>query len=241
MTSFMTHRFQAICRPLMLLVAAGLPWGCVTTAPPAPVIAPASPLMIEAPVPVRPAAGSLWQDSATLNDMFANVKARQVGDIVTVRIVESASASNKATTSAGRESSISGTVSNFFNLEKKFPSTRDTFNPFGSVEASLENDFDGSGETKRSGDLTGYVSARVTGITANGNLMIAGFREVTVNNEQQLISLTGVVRPKDVTPDNVVLSTYVADARIVYSGTGIINDKQRPGWLARTLDQVWPF
>ena len=64
------------------------------------------------------------------------------------------------------------------------------------------------------------MSARVTGIAANGNLMIAGFREVTVNNEQQLIALTGVVRPKDVTPDNVVLSTYVADARIAYSGAG---------------------
>ena len=89
-------------------------------------------------------------------------------------------------------------------------------------------------ETKRSGAVTAYVSARVTGISSNGNLMIAGFREVTVNNEQQVITLTGVVRPKDITPDNVVLSTYVADARIVYSGTGVINDKQRPGWLART-------
>ncbi|MBI9085917.1 MAG: flagellar basal body L-ring protein FlgH [Desulfobacterales bacterium] len=240
MKSSLANRFRAICRPLVLLAAAGLPWGCVTTGP-APVVVPPSMVEVPAPAPAPPAEGSLWQDSAPLNDMFANVKARQVGDIVTVRIVESASASNKATTSAGRKSSISGGIESFFNLEKKFPSTRDTLSPFGSVAASLSNDFDGDGETTRSGDLTAYVSARVTGITANGNLMIAGFREVTVNNEQQLISLTGVVRPKDVTPDNVVLSTYVADARIVYSGTGIVNDKQRPGWLARTLDQVWPF
>lgn len=228
---------------LVFLAVAGLLCaGCMTTAPvpdtsayPGPVAA-APP-----PAPAPTAEGALWQDGAVFNDMFSNVKARRVGDIVTVRIVESSSASNKATTSTARDSSVSGQIESFFGYENKFPDSRDSFNPFGQVKAGLTNDFEGDGETTRSGDLTGYVSARVTGITASGNLMIAGFREVTVNNEQQIISLTGVVRPKDITPENVVLSTYVADARIVYSGAGIINDKQRPGWLARTLDQVWPF
>jgi flagellar L-ring protein FlgH len=232
--------FPSLWIPVFLVTAAAISTGCMATGRAvSPMPSPMPDMALPAPPP--PTEGSLWQDGAALNDMFTNVKARRIGDIVTVRIVESSSASNKATTSTGRESSISGGVSNFFGIENKFPGSRDTFNPFGSVKAALANDFDGSGETRRSGDLTAYVSARVTGITANGNLMIAGFRQVTINHEQQVITLTGVVRPKDVSPENVVLSTYVADARIAYSGAGIVNDKQRPGWLARGLDHVWPF
>lgn len=75
----------------------------------------------------------------------------------------------------------------------------------------------------------------------NGNLKIKGTREVTVNNEKQLITLSGIIRSRDISPDNIVLSTYISDAMIAYSGDGIVNERQRPGWLARILDVVWPF
>jgi len=185
--------------------------------------------------------GSLWQADTQLTSLYGDFKARRVGDIVTIHIVESATASNKATTATGRKSGISAGIDNFFNLESRFPTSRPDFSPFAKVGADISSTFDGTGETKRSGDLTAYVTARVTEVLPNGNFIITGSRSVTVNHEEQQITLTGMIRPRDISTDNVVLSTYIADARITYSGEGIVQDRQRPGWLARLFDFVWPF
>jgi flagellar L-ring protein precursor FlgH len=188
-----------------------------------------------------PESGSLWSDQSDFGNLFTNPKARRVGDIVTVRIVESSSATNKASTQTGRSSSVSASVDGFFGLENKYSANSPFFNPFSRVAGGLESDFDGSGTTKRSGDLTAIITARVMDILPNGNLIIMGSREVMVNREKQEITLSGIVRPRDVSAENVVLSTYISDAKIAYSGSGIINDRQRPGWLARAIDVVWPF
>lgn len=185
--------------------------------------------------------GSLWVDNGSLSQMFINAKARQIGDIVTIKIVESSSATNNAKTNTGRTTAMSVGLNNFFGLENRFPSTSNFFNPFSSVQSNYGSQFDGSGSTARSGALTAYISARIVQILPNGNLVIEGNREVRVNNENQIITLTGVVRPRDITPENIVQSTYIADARISYSGSGVLNDQQRPGWLARILDNIWPF
>jgi flagellar L-ring protein precursor FlgH len=185
--------------------------------------------------------GSLWQEDGTLSKLFMDHKAKAVGDIVTVSIVESSSASKSATTKTGRKSSISGGLESFFNLEKRYPGSHPFFNPFSSIKGGLESNFDGSGTTTRSGKLTAYITARVTEVLPNGNLRIEGSREVTVNNEKQFITLSGIIRPEDISSDNVILSTYISDARIVYSGVGVISDRQRPGWLARIFDWIWPF
>ena len=185
--------------------------------------------------------GSLWEENSLLSDLFINPKARRVGDIVTVKIVESSKASNKASTNTGRNSSISAGIDNFFGLEQDYSSTGRFFNPFGRVGADFESSFDGKGTTARSGDLTAYITARVTDVLPSGNLQIVGSREVTVNNERQFITLSGIVRPRDISPSNVILSTYISDARIAYSGVGIIDDRQRPGWMTRILNTIWPF
>ena len=185
--------------------------------------------------------GSLWRDDGPFSDLFKDHKARTVGDIVTISIVESSSASNRATTQTGRKSSVSGGIEKFFNMEKHFPVSHPFFNPFSSVKGGLESSFDGSGTTTRTGKLTAYITARVTEVLPNGNLKIVGSREVTVNNEKQLITLSGIIRPKDISADNIILSTYISDARIAYRGSGIIDDRQRPGWLARIFDWIWPF
>jgi flagellar L-ring protein precursor FlgH len=186
--------------------------------------------------------GSLWaENGGSLNEMFANAKARRVGDIVTIRIVENSSATNKATTDTDRDTSMSIGLTGFFNLEDKFPSTSKFFNPFSPVESEYKGKFKGAGTTVRSGDLEAFISARIVQILPNGDFFIEGNREVRVNNENQVITLTGVVRPRDISGDNVIQSTYIADAKISYSGSGIVNDQQRPGWLARLLDNIWPF
>ena len=188
-----------------------------------------------------PESGSLWSDENNFGSLFTNPKARRIGDIVTIRIVESSSATNKASTQTGRSSSVSASVDGFFGLENNYSANSPFFNPFSRVAGGLESDFDGSGTTKRSGDLSAIITARVVDILPNGNLIVMGSREVMVNREKQEITLSGIVRPRDITSENVILSNHIADAKISYSGSGIINDRQRPGWLARTIDAIWPF
>ena len=185
--------------------------------------------------------GSLWRDDAPLMAMFSDQKARTVGDIVTIRIAESSDATNKASTATDRSSSLSASVDAFFNAEKRYPADQPFFNPFSRVAGGVESEFEGTGTTRRSGDLNAYITALVTQVLPNGNLVVTGSREVLINNENQIIQLTGVVRPRDISADNQVLSTYVADARISYSGTGVVNDRQKPGWLTNIVMKVWPF
>lgn len=190
----------------------------------------------------RPTEGSLWHENGLLGGLFMDPKARRVGDIVTVTIVESSTATNDAKTETERKSSVAAGVDAFLGMEKGFPTgNHPNWNPFGSIKAGMQNDFDGSGSTKRSGKMAASMTARVVGILPNGNLKIMGTREVTVNNETQIITLSGIIRPRDISPDNVILSTFIADAQISYTGDGIVNGKQRPGWFARILDAVWPF
>ena len=186
--------------------------------------------------------GSLWQENGHLCELFMNPKARRIGDIVTISIVESSSASNAADTNTSRSSSISASITNLLGLENTASFPRGGgFTPFGSVTGSTNNSFKGAGTTNRSGELAASITARVTGVLPNGNLKIFGKREITINNEQQYIALAGIVRSRDISPDNVILSTYISDAKIIYTGTGVIDDRQHPGWATRIFDAVWPF
>ena len=89
--------------------------------------------------------------------------------------------------------------------------------------------------------MTAYLTARVVQVFPNGQMVVRGAREVQVNNETQYIFVQGVIRPEDVSSNNIILSTYIADARIELTGYGAVSDKQRPGWGTRVLDWVWPF
>ena len=185
--------------------------------------------------------GSLWVEQGGLSEMFINQKARRIGDIVTIKIVETASATNQASTNTDRKNDMSIGLTNFFGLENRYTPTSSFFNPFSSLAGGYDSEFEGAGATKRSGALEAFITARIVRQLPNGNMIIEGNREVRVNNENQIITLTGMVRPRDISSDNIILSTYIADARISYSGSGIVNDRQKPGWLIRILDVIWPF
>lgn len=234
-------------RPLLTVCAAWstLVWltvfsGCapqLQPRTPSPVTAaPAFETHVNAPQPPAEEApnGSLWREDVRMVSLFETPKARDVGNILTVRIVESSSAKNSANTTTGRNSSISGGIDKFFTLEEYIT-------PYTQVSGGLASDFEGNGSTDRSGRLMATITVRVVAVLPDGNLKIAGSREVAVNNEKQLIALTGFVRPEDIDHTNTVLSTDISDARIAYSGIGIVNDRQRPGWVMRTLDVIWPF
>lgn len=203
------------------------------------------------PAPMVSHSGSLWRDDGLLSDLFVDPKARKVGDIITIKIEESSKATNKADTKTGRSSSLHAGIDKLFGIEDWWDNDIiadvggdwPKISPFGatSVQGSMGSKFDGTGTTTRSGDLNAYMTARVTEVLPNGNLKIVGSRELLVNNENQLIILSGVIRLRDISPDNIILSTYISDAKIAYSGSGIIDDRQRPGWLANLLNTIWPF
>jgi flagellar L-ring protein precursor FlgH len=177
--------------------------------------------------------GSVWNSSISYS-LFADVKARNVGDNVTINIVEAASASKNATTTTSRKSDVAASWTGV--LAKM---TGDWVGNDQSV--AFANNFNGQGETTRKSSLNAFITVRVIQVLPNGNLVIQGSREVQVNNENQFINIQGVIRPEDISSNNVVLSTFVADAKIELNGQGVVSDKQRVGWLARILDWVWPF
>ncbi|UFS72799.1 flagellar basal body L-ring protein FlgH [Geomonas sp. RF6] len=186
---------------------------------------------------VNYASGSIWQASSV--GLAEDLKARRRGDIITVVISEQASASKQASTGTGRDSSMSAGIPKLLGLEKTPIKTwMDLAN---MISASTSSKFDGSGSTSRQEDLRATISAKVVDVAPNGNLLIEGTRNVKVNNEDQIIVLTGTVRSRDISSDNTVSSALIADARINYSGKGVISDRQSPGWLMNVLDKVWPF
>jgi len=191
---------------------------------------------------------SLYRDASSRN-FFQDLRAYQVGDLVTVRIVETSSASKNATTETGRESSIDAGIDNMLGWEGKLKyltslGNKNVGNAYdnGSLfKGSLSNKSNGTGTTTRTESMTAYITVRVIEVLPSGNLFIQGSRDVRVNNETQHIILSGTIRPADISPDNTVLSTYIGDARIEYTGSGALSDKQRAGWLTRFVDIVWPF
>ncbi|MEE4254022.1 MAG: flagellar basal body L-ring protein FlgH [Desulfuromusa sp.] len=197
-----------------------------------------------APIVTGPAppqtAGSLWTESR--GGMFVDMKGQTVGDIITVVIVENASASKEATTETDRSSSMSAGISNVFGLEKYIGQLgNNAIDPASLIDATTTNEFSGSGKTARKENLVATLTTQVIEVLPNGNLKIEGNKTVTVNNEMQIVKLTGTIRSADVSPQNLVDSKNILNARIAYIGEGIISDKQQQGWLVRALDQVWPF
>lgn len=183
--------------------------------------------------------GSLWSSDST--SMFSDQKARNVGDIVTIIISENASASKEATTSTGRDTSMSASIPNLLGLENSSLITDSNLDLNNLVTSDFSNSFDGEGSTTRKGTLTASLTTQVVKRYPNGNLKIRGGKEVMVNNEVQIIYLTGIIRTVDITAANTIPSTKILNARISYTGQGAIADKQQPGWLMRSLDNVWPF
>ncbi len=195
---------------------------------------------IQEPVKEERTDGSLWPGEQ--HSLFADHKARTVGDVVTIIISEKASASKSASTTTDRSSSMTAGIPHLFGFENsKWLTQHPKLELSNLVEANFANNFEGSGTTVRKEDLVASLTAQVVNVYGNGNLKIRGGKEVQVNDEIQVIFMTGIVRPVDIMANNTVDSKHVLNAKISYTGKGAISDKQQPGWLMRTLDNVWPF
>lgn len=163
--------------------------------------------------------GESLYDPATYRSLVTDRRAYREGDVLTLLIFESATATTSANNSINRKSKISASAA---NLEDAVG---------GSL--STDNQFDGGGVEKRSGEVVARVSVAVTGVLANGDLQVKGEQMIELNNESQRISVAGRVRPDDIASDNSVLSTRLADARIEFKGHGLLSSKERPGLITR--------
>lgn len=185
--------------------------------------------------------GSLWADSYT-SRLYDNMyRASRVGDTVTIIVDEKSSALNKGDTKANKKSEVTNTIDNLGGLMTKLSSLISGLNPANLLTASAESKFKGDASTRRQGQLTAKITATVEDILRNGNMVIKGEQHLKVNKEEQVLVVEGIIRPYDILPDNTVLSSALADARISYTGFGIVAEKQSPGWLVRALDYIWPF
>jgi len=187
---------------------------------------------------------SLWMETAAKGSLFLDYKGRHVGDIIIVNIVESTSASNSNTTSTSKSQSADSTLTNLLGLPLNMGVTNlmGTGNPL-NMDNSLDSSsaFSGSGAKSKSDTIQGTIAARVTEVLPSGNLVIEGHRELIVDHEKQTITLSGIVRQKDLDASNTVVSTSIADAKIAYSGQGMLTDSNKPGWLMTLLSWIMPF
>lgn len=174
------------------------------------------------------AAESLWNDYSI--NLFSNNKAMVVGDIVTVIIVEDASATNQTQMKLTKESKI--------NLGGQGSGTLDFIPLFGG-KLNYKKEQDGKGQTTLKGKMNARVTAEVVEILPNGNLIIEGSRTVQINEDVDEITVRGVIRPEDIAADNTVLSTYLSEAQISYTGSGPNKHSSRQGIIARILDLIF--
>lgn len=194
-----------------------------------------------AEVKKEPVPGTIWPGANAKNSLFIDRRACQVNDIVTIVVSESAVGGNNASTNTSRDTSTTAGVTSFLGFEgAALDMLRKGTASIGAGGTSA-NSLKGLGKTSRDGNLTATMSARVIKILGSGNFVIEGRRQVTVNAEDQYLIVSGIVRPEDIASDNTILSQYITDARIVYTGKGVVDDKMRPGWLTRVVDWIWPF
>lgn len=163
-------------------------------------------------------AASLYREG-DYQSLTGDHKAYRVGDLITVLVYENASASSTANTTAGRDADVGFGI---VGIGK---------NRLGDIK--LNNDFDGSGKTAREGKVLAQITVEVKEVRGNGDMLIGGEQLLEVNNERQQIKVEGRVRRKDISEENTILSTRIADAKISYVGDGDLAERQRPGWWQR--------
>jgi len=155
----------------------------------------------------------------------------KVDDLLTVLVYESAKAGSQSGTSTSKQNGL--------GLEGGGGTGALNFLPSFGASGGNKVTYDGKGETTREGSLIAKISARVDQVMDNGNLVISGSKVVEINNEKEIIKISGIVRPQDIQTNNVIFSYNIADAQIMYSGKGTASTGRRPGILARVLNFIF--
>lgn len=224
---------KALVRVGILLAVVGL-GGCVSKPPEPdnPYYAPIQPAQMQQPKAID---GAIYQAGAGM-DLYGDGRAYRVGDILTVELTENTQSSKSASTSVGKDNSLSIGAPNVLGRELSVFG-----NPL-SASAESSSSFDGDGSSDMSNSLSGNITVTVHQVLPNGTMLVRGEKWLTLNQGDEYIRISGLVRRQDIGPNNSVESTRLADARISYSGTGAAHDANVMGWMSRFfISPLWPF
>lgn len=209
--------------------------GCVQkqVKPGNPEYAPITPPKIVQATPVN---GSIY-NSATSMNLYGDGRAHRIGDILTVSLQESTSSQKSATTELDKSSSVTLTQPTVLGDNVSILGKPLSLSASGPTTA-----FDGEGTSDMSNNLTGNITVTVHDVYPNGVLLVKGEKWLTLNQGDEYIRISGLIRPQDISSDNTVPSTKLADARIAYSGTGVVNDTNVMGWMSKFfISALMPF
>jgi flagellar L-ring protein precursor FlgH len=240
----MTVRIDFITRVSALgILALGLS-GCATAPEPlahTPEFAPVIPVALEKP---RMATGAIYNGRHSDN-FFGRSRNYRVGDLITVMLDESTRAIRKQTGTVKREASNDVIPSGLVNKALRIPSKIFGSKGDGALEGLNLNSSNiassGEGSADQNASLTGAVSVTVVEVLANGNLMVRGEKQLALTEGAEVIQVSGIIRPDDVSPNNMVQSRRLANAQISYRGTGDMAAVAKTGWGTKALLQIWPF
>ena len=182
---------------------------------------------------------SLWKAGAT-KSMFADKRATAVGDLLTIIVQESSTASKDASTKTSKKSGVDAGITSFlYGPGASGLLTKGGQYPALKIDGSTQ--FDGSGAVGSSEKIVARITVRVVDVLPNRNLVLEGSRQTSFSGESQDVILRGMVRPEDITSGNTVYSYNVADVTIKFMSKGVASDGQKKGWFTRTWDKVNPF
>ena len=236
----MNKRFFSLMA--LLLVATGLA-GCKSAPVRDPAYAPARPVAV---VPVPAGNGAIYQ-AGYERSWFEDMRARRVGDMLTIKLAEKTDAKKSATTDISKSNSNSVTNPTLLGTTPQFsvpgvlPLASNSNNNLAFALAS-EHEFSGDGESEQNNELTGDITVTVIEVLPNGYLMVRGEKRIGINQGNEYVKVSGIVRPADIDSTNTVLSTRLADPTIVYVGDGAVADSNVMGWLAKFfVSALFPF
>lgn len=172
------------------------------------------------------------------DNLFSDAKAYNVGDILTIIVNENVQGAGSTNTKMQRSHSMGLTFPTPTVLDKKAPKNK---NMIFAFDQKAKNTFQGKGGTNRSATLFAKITARVVKVYPNGNLYIVGRKYIRINDDTQYVTISGIVNPAYINPDNTIDSAKIADMYVEYNGKGFLRTTQRPGWLAQILMKIWPW
>ncbi|MCP4983464.1 MAG: flagellar basal body L-ring protein FlgH [Gammaproteobacteria bacterium] len=228
---------KCFSRPIQILLLVSLGVGCAQTrivVQPDPQYAP---IDLTAVAYKPEPNGSIFQAGRSIR-LFEDNKAFRIGDVLSVTLLESTNASKSAATNTDKDDEIELSASAIFG------SSGPTINGNSVLSSSLdgEREFSGSGDSAQSNSLSGEIAVTVVDVLPNGNLSVRGEKIIGLNQGSEFIRISGLVRPQDVSSDNIVVSSKVANSRIFYGGGGVVAESNTRGWLSRFFDSpMFPF
>lgn len=208
--------------------------GCVVANPPTPNDPYYAPVMTHTPPAPVPESGSLYRGEYSMS-FFDDRKAARVGDIITIVLQERTVGSKSSGVNVKKDSDLSMSGTFFGTTPKAGNYSLDT-------DLQTEREFEGESDADQSNSLQGNITATVTDVLPNGNLVVRGEKWITLNKGEEFIRVSGIVRREDIGLDNSVISTRLANARLSYAGTGALADASEMGWLQQFFNSpLWPL